>query len=166
MASQSGRNWKRTETIGESRAAAESSKKVSGLQKLISERLFIPLAHVPRRALARIASSMVWLVCACQGCPEWRRALRARFSFCASTVTVLAEPGTWRLGFAPGFVAREMQILICVESSRTDRSLQKAHPCAAFPPASIMIIVEIRRRVEAHQVRRKPSFKRRLTKRF
>jgi hypothetical protein len=42
---------------------------------------------------ARIASSIVWLVCACQGCPQQKWALARRVSFGGSTLTVLVEPG-------------------------------------------------------------------------
>jgi hypothetical protein len=43
--------------------------------------------------VARIALFIVWLVCACQGCPHTRQALRAGFSVGGSTLTVLVEPG-------------------------------------------------------------------------
>jgi len=43
--------------------------------------------------MARIALSIVWLVCACQGCPHNRLALRAGFLLAAPPLTVLAEPG-------------------------------------------------------------------------
>ena len=53
--------------------------------------------------MARIALSSVWLVCACQGCPWQRRALRAgSFVLAAPPLTVLAEPGDLRLGFRAG----------------------------------------------------------------
>lgn len=44
------------------------------------------------KLMGRIASSIVWLVCACRGCPPRRRALARRVSFGGSTLTVLAEP--------------------------------------------------------------------------
>jgi hypothetical protein len=52
--------------------------------------------------VARAASSIVWLICACQGCPQQNKALRAGFLVCGSTVTVLAEPGLLLLGFRAG----------------------------------------------------------------
>ncbi len=53
--------------------------------------------------MARIALSIVWLVCACQGCPQQRRALRAGFFVLAAPpLTVLAEPGVLLLGFRAG----------------------------------------------------------------
>jgi hypothetical protein len=53
--------------------------------------------------MARIALSIVWLVCACQGCPWQRRALRAGFFVLAAPpLTVLAEPGDVRLGLRAG----------------------------------------------------------------
>ena len=36
---------------------------------------------------------IVWLVCACQGCPHNRLALRAGFLLAAPPLTVLAKPG-------------------------------------------------------------------------
>ena len=46
--------------------------------------------------VARTASSIVWLVCACQGCPWWRRALRASFFVLAAPpLTVLRRAGTF-----------------------------------------------------------------------
>jgi hypothetical protein len=52
--------------------------------------------------MARIALAIVWLVCACQGCPQKNKALRAGLFVCGSTVTVLAEPGSLPLGFRAG----------------------------------------------------------------
>ena len=52
--------------------------------------------------VARTASSIVWLICACQGCPQQNKALRAGFLVCGSTMTVLAEPGSLPLGFRAG----------------------------------------------------------------
>ena len=43
--------------------------------------------------VARIASSIVWLGCACQGCPHHRRALRAGFCFGGSTVDSARRAG-------------------------------------------------------------------------
>jgi hypothetical protein len=42
--------------------------------------------------VAQIGLSILWLVCACQGCPHQRRALRAGFCSAAPPLTVLAEP--------------------------------------------------------------------------
>jgi hypothetical protein len=49
--------------------------------------------------VARIASSIVWLVCTCQVCPRHRLALCAGFFVGDFTLTVLAEPGLGWLGF-------------------------------------------------------------------
>jgi len=45
-------------------------KKFSGLQVMILKKLFTIKTHPLGAALARIASSILWLVCACQGCPQ------------------------------------------------------------------------------------------------
>lgn len=55
---------------------------------------------------ARVASSIVWLDCACQGCPKAGKALRAGGRFAAPPLTVLVEPGTWRLGSCAGISGR------------------------------------------------------------
>ncbi|MGA2280320.1 MAG: hypothetical protein ABSG80_08470 [Verrucomicrobiota bacterium] len=46
------------------------------------------------------------LDCACQGRPNKNEALRAGFSFCVSTLTVLAEPGHGWLGRRAGISNR------------------------------------------------------------
>ena len=43
--------------------------------------------------VARTASSIVWLVCACQGCPQPNKALRAGFLVCGSTVDSARRAG-------------------------------------------------------------------------
>jgi hypothetical protein len=68
------------------KAAAESIRS-SLVCKWEFQKSYSPKKCIRRgAALARIASSIVWLVCACQGCPQQRWALRAGFSFCGSTV--------------------------------------------------------------------------------
>jgi len=59
------------------------------------------------------------LDCACQGRPNKNEALRAGFSFCVSTLTVLAEPGTWlvrkaRRDFQPEIPASTFNRKPCV----------------------------------------------------
>jgi len=45
--------------------------------------------------VARTASSIVWPVCACQGCPQQNKALRAGFLVCGSTVDSARRAGAW-----------------------------------------------------------------------
>ena len=47
--------------------------------------------------VARTASSIVWLVCACQGCPQPNKALRAGFLVCGSTVDSARRAGAFAL---------------------------------------------------------------------
>jgi hypothetical protein len=62
--------------------------------------------------MARVALSIVWLDCACQGCPHQRRALRAGFSVGGSTLTVLTEPGDVRLGFRAWTCGQRLKTLL------------------------------------------------------
>lgn len=62
--------------------------------------------------LARIASPIVWLVCACQGCPQRGSALPNGFLFAAPPLTVLTEPGTWRLGIRAGICRQFVDALV------------------------------------------------------
>jgi hypothetical protein len=82
--------------------------------------------------MARIALSSVWLVCACQGCPSQRRALRASFFVGGSTLTVLAEPGRGvRLGFRAGTCGQRLKTSlasICVTQERAETTLHR-HAC-------------------------------------
>jgi hypothetical protein len=57
---------------------------------------------------ARLVLAILWLDCACQGCPYKTQRFARDFLFCGSTLTVLVEPGTWlvrkaRRDFQPEF---------------------------------------------------------------
>jgi len=75
--------------------------------------------------MARNALCIVWLVCACQGCPWYRRALRAGFFVLAAPpLTVLAEPGRGvLLGFRAGTCGQRLNeqkrsmLMLCIVTS-------------------------------------------------
>jgi hypothetical protein len=72
------------ENLSEDTAAAVVCKKFSGLQMEIWKKLFTMEVHPHRVDSGALASSSVWLACACQGCPKkMSMARRAGFFFAA-----------------------------------------------------------------------------------
>jgi hypothetical protein len=72
---------------GQLYGCGENVKKFSGLQMEIWKKLFTMEVHSHRVDSGALASSSVWLACACQGCPKKNEHGAARrFLFCGSTV--------------------------------------------------------------------------------